>query len=167
MPHCLINGMTESGKTTLAKRLAAEYKRAGVGVIVLDPLHDPGWQADFQTDDPGEFLEVCRTSQRCALFIDEGGENAGQFDKPMHWLATRARHYGHNSHFISQRGAQLAKTIRDQCGRIFLFCSSVDDCKIHSREWNKPELLTANALDVGEYFAAGRFSVCKKYSLFD
>lgn len=166
MPHVLINGMTESGKTTLAKRLAAKYKESNVGVIVLDPLHDPQWQADFQTADPDEFLSVVRQSQRCAVFIDEAGESVGQFDKQMHWLATRARHYGHNSHFLSQRGAQLAKTVRDQCSRLFLFCSSLDDCKIHAREWNKEELKQANSLAVGEYFATGRFTDCKRYSLF-
>ena len=115
MPHVLINGMTESGKTTLAKRLAAEYKKSGVGVIILDPLHDPGWQCDFQTDDPDEFLSVCKKSERCALFIDEGSQSVGQYDTQMHWLATMARHHGHNSHFISQRGRSEERRVGKEC----------------------------------------------------
>jgi DNA helicase HerA-like ATPase len=57
MAHSLILGMTESGKTTLAKRLAQHYKSRGIGVIVLDPLNDD-WPCDFKTADPDEFLRV-------------------------------------------------------------------------------------------------------------
>lgn len=173
MAHVLINGMTLSGKTALSKRLCRHYQAENWGVIILDPLHDPGWYRQgtdenlfFQTDDNQEFLYTARNSQRCMIFVDESGESVGQYDKEMHWLATRGRHYGHTVHFISQRGAQIAKTVRDQCVRLFLFVSSLDDCKVHAREYNKPELLQANTLNQGEYFATGRFQPVVKYSLF-
>ena len=72
MAHSLILGMTESGKTTIAKELAKRLKSSGHPVIVLDPMHD-AWEADFQTDDQNEFLNVFWQAQKCHVFIDESG----------------------------------------------------------------------------------------------
>jgi len=166
MPHAIILGMTESGKTTLAKRLATQYKKNDIGVIVCDPLNDPGWDADYQTTDSVEFLRVVRGSRSCAVFIDESGEVVGKYNDDMFWLATRGRHYGHNCHFITQRGAQLAKTVRDQAGRLYLFNCSLDDAKILSNEWNRPELKEANTLRQGEFFSVSRFGPIEKHKLF-
>jgi len=166
MPHVQIVGMTESGKTTLAKQMSCRYKQQQIGVIVLDPLHDPGWCADYVTDDPHEFLYVVRNSRRCAVFIDESGESVGRFDDEMFWLGTRARHYGHNSHFISQRAVQVAKTVRDQCGRLFLFNCSLEDSKTLANEWNKPILREAHTLRQGDFFGVSRFGPITKHNVF-
>lgn len=166
MAHSLILGMTESGKTTLAKKLAAHYKSNGVGILVLDPMGDPEWQADYQTDDAEEFLDVFWQSRQCAVFIDEAGEAVGQYDKVMHRTATKGRHWGHSVHYISQRGALIARTVRDQCSHLFMFTTALDDCKLHANEWNKPELKTGNSLNKGEYFHATRFGKIGKFNLF-
>lgn len=158
MAHVMILGMTMSGKTTLAKMLAAEYRKAGLKVGVLDPLGDPGWPADFRTDDVDVFLARFWDSRQCAWFIDEAGESVGQFDTVMTKTATRGRHWGHRCHYISQRGTQLARTVRDQCASLFLFTTSLDDSKVHANEWNKPGLKEAHALQQGHYFHATRFS---------
>lgn len=156
MPHSLILGMTESGKTTLAKRLAAKYKEAGIKVIVLDPIHDPEWNADYQTNDPDEFLNVFWNSRQCAVFIDEAGESAGQYDKAMIRTATKGRHWGHNVHYLSQRGALLSTTIRGQCSQLFLFLSGKNDGKIHAEEWAFDELKECTKLKRGEFFHCSR-----------
>lgn len=157
MAHSLILGMTESGKTTLAKRLADMYKARGISVIVLDPLGDPGWNADYKTSDVDEFLQTFWASRGCAVFIDEAGEAVGQFDKVMHRTATKGRHWGHSCHYLSQRGTQIARTVRDQCSHLFLFTTALDDSKTHANEWNKQELRNANTLPQGHYFHATRF----------
>ena len=166
MAHSLILGMTESGKTTLAKRLAAGYKVKGIPVLVLDPLSDPDWECDFITDDVDEFLKVFWASRQCMVFIDEAGEAVGQYDKVMQQTATKGRHWGHSVHYISQRGAMIARTVRDQCSNLMLFTTALQDAKIHSNEWNKEGLKTANSLQKGEYFHATRFGESQKYSLF-
>jgi hypothetical protein len=167
MSHCLIFGMTESGKTTLAKRLAARYKHNAVPVIVLDSLNDPEWQGDFQTTNPDEFLRVFWSSKRCACFIDEAGDAVGRYNSVMQRTATRGRHWGHSVHFISQRGVQIAPTVRDKCSHIFLLTSSLADSKVHANEWNQPKLLGANALRKGEYFHCTRFGQLEKGALFN
>ncbi len=148
--------MTESGKTTLAKQLAQTYKRNNVGVIVLDPLNTQ-WECDFQTTDPDEFLNVYWNSRQCMAFIDESGDAVGKFDTAMIRTATRGRHWGHSNHYITQRGAMLARTVRDQCSHLFLFNTALEDCKVHSKEWNKTELLDAAKLPQGQYFHTTRF----------
>lgn len=149
--------MTESGKTTKARRLAASYKKQGIGVIVLDPLRDPGWNADFITDDQEEFLDVFWRSRSCAAFLDEGGESVGRYDLAMQKTATRGRHCGHSCHYVAQKATQLAPIVRDQCSHLFLFTSGLASAKMLAEEFNKPDLLQATQLQMYSYFHATRF----------
>lgn len=169
MAHSLLLGMTESGKTTLGTRLAHQYHAGGFGIIVLDPMGNPNWPAGertFRTSNPDEFLRVFWQSQRCMAFIDEAGESVGRFDDLMIRTATKGRHWGHSCHYMSQRGAQLSRTVRDQCSHLFLFTTALDDCKLHSNEWNKPELREAHTLPQGHYFHATRFGTLERGQLF-
>lgn len=152
MPHTLILGMTESGKTTLARKLARRYQHKGIPVLVLDPYKSSAWQADFITDSPDLFLETVKASKSCAVFVDECGHYADEgYSDILRWLATNSRHYGHNSHFIAQRAQQLKPTIRDQCSHIFLFKQSFDDAKELTRNFATDALLEAPTLKKGEY----------------
>jgi len=163
--HCLIAGMTASGKTTLAKALAAQYRRHRVSVAVLDPLNDPGWNADFQTTDRREFLERVKRSRSCALFIDESGETIGQYNDDMFWLATRARHYGHRSHFLTQRPAQLSPTVRHQCLRLFCFRVGFKDAKTLAEEFSNPDLVGASSLPQYTFYSINRFGPTERLAL--
>lgn len=166
MAHALILGMTESGKTTLAKKLASNYRANGVSVLVLDPLSDPSWDCDFRTSDVDEFLAAFWASRSCAVFVDEAGDSAGQHDKDMQKTATRGRHWGHRCHYISQRGTMINRTIRDQCSHIFLFGTALEDCKTHALEWNAPKLLQAANFRQGEYFHKSRFGDITQSNIF-
>lgn len=157
--------MTESGKTTLAKQIANSHKTSGVGVIVLDPMSDPEWVADFKTADPDEFLRVVWDSERCHIYVDEAGDAIGRYNDTMQQLATKGRHWGHSCYFITQRASQLAFTIRAQCRHAFVFTSAKEDCKTLAAEFNKPELLTANELPQGHFFHAQRYGPVEKGKL--
>lgn len=157
MAHVLICGITQSGKTTLAREIADAYQGRDIGVCVLDPIRDPAWPCDYLTTDPAAFLETVRQSWECALFVDESGEMIGRYNDSMFWCATQARHRGHRSHFITQRPAQLAKTVRDQCTRLCLFAVSPYDAKILADEWNKPQIAAAPDLPAGTFFDVQRF----------
>lgn len=153
MAHTLILGITESGKTTLAKKLAANYKARNVPVLVLEPFKSASWGADLITDDPRHFLKVVFSNKSCAVFVDEGGRMIGRYSKVMDDLATIARHYGHNSHFITQRAAQISTTIRDQCVNVFAFKQSADDGKILANRYVDDLFLSVPNLRQGEYIA--------------
>lgn len=85
------------------------------------------------------------------VFIDESGEMIGRFNDEMFWLATRARHYGHVSHFITQRATALAPTVRTQCSRAFVFRSAPSDARIMADEFAAPQLAAATLLPIGGY----------------
>lgn len=162
--HSLILGMTEMGKTTLARALSAAYRKQGFKNIVLDPLRDPRWSADFITSDGDEFLDIAKRSKRCMLFMDEGSESVGRYNFEMQWTATQSRHWGHSSHFIAQGAVQLAPIVRDQCSRVFLFCCGARNGKLLAEEFNAPELDLCVSLLPGEYFSAVRGGACSFHS---
>ncbi len=165
MAHSLIVGMTESGKSTLGKQLSKLHKSAGFGILVLDPMNDPGWSADYKTDDNDAFLMRVWDSERCHVFVDEAGDAIGRYDATMQQLATKSRHWGHSCYFLTQRAAQLAFTVRAQCRHVFVFTSAKEDCKILAAEFNKPELLQANDLPQGEFFHAQRYGPVERGKL--
>lgn len=166
MPHSLILGTSGSGKTTLALRLSAQYKQSKAGVLVLDPMQNPEWHADYITRDPKEFLVVVWRSQSCMIFVDEAGKAVGRYDEAMMELATMSRHWGHFAHFITQRGAQLSPTVRDQCDYLFLFRSSAKDGKLFAEEFMEDGLAQCATLQRGEYFKMSRFGGLSRHSLF-
>jgi hypothetical protein len=155
--HVLILGITESGKTTQAFRIARDYKRRGVPRLILDPDRRREWEIvdgiDFITDDPILFLEVCKANKKCAIFVDEAGRMLGRYPKELEWLATESRKFGHRAYFITQRASQLNKTIRTQCSNIFLFQQAPSDCRVLSDEFNRDALMGACNLKKGEYLA--------------
>jgi len=167
MAHGLIIGMTESGKTTLAKQLSKEFKDKGWAVVVYDPFMDGGFKCDYRTEDISNLIQVLKKSRRCFVFVDEAGAVCGQHDIETYWLATQSRHWGHNVFFISQRGIQIAKTIREQCRYLMLFSCSLSDSKVLANEWNKKELLSANTLKKGEFFYCPRFEKVRKLNVFE
>lgn len=166
MAHSLILGQTESGKTTLAKQLARHFREVRrKGVIVLDPMNDPEWPADFRTSDPRKFLDVFWANRELYAFIDESGKMVGRYDSEMEETATVGRHWGHSCLYLSQRGAQLNATVRAQCRHLFLFTMAKDDCKILANEYNSPELLTATALPQGHFMHKARFGELQRGKL--
>lgn len=164
MAHVLICGMSESGKTTLARGFGGYYRNQGFGVLVLDPLKDPRWQCDFITANQEEFLDVVWKSRRCILMMDEGGKSVGRYNYAMQEVATMGRHWGHSSHFISQDPTQLAPIIRDQCRHVFLFCASDRVGKKLADEFNQPALLECGNLKQGEYIRAARFGGASRHT---
>lgn len=133
--------------------MAATYKTKNIPVLVLEPFVSKSWGADFITDDPKHFLKAVFQNKSCAVFVDEGGETLDKYDKVMNRLATTARHYGHNSHFIAQRAAQISTTIRDQCINVFAFRQSYDDAKILAGRYVDDNFLNVPSLNQGEYIA--------------
>lgn len=99
------------------------------------------------------------------LFIDEAGEAIGRYNDAMFWLATRARHNNHISHFISQRSTQLARTVRDQCTHIFCFRQSEYDAKAISIDWANNDLYMVANLNRFEFLYATRFTKPSKFKV--
>jgi energy-coupling factor transporter ATP-binding protein EcfA2 len=160
--HTLILGMTESGKSTLAKMLAQTLQKSGKTVVVLDPLSDR-WAAKHVFDTPAELSEFMSKNRACHVFIDESGQ---VFDEGRNsefaWIVTRSRHLGHSVYLIGQRAIQIPKTMRDQTSKLYLFTSSVSDGKILADEFNRPELARCASLPQFQFFEVSRFGKAEK-----
>lgn len=166
MPHSLILGMTMSGKTTLAKKLAADYRAKGIENIILDPLRDPQWPSNYIFTNSDQFTALAEESTHCALFIDESGESIGRNGGELNKIATRYRHFGHRAHFIAQRAQQLDKIVRDQCEFLWCFRVSRSDAKLLAEEYGHDELANAYLLNKGECYFAQRYKPLQKFNVF-
>ena len=168
MGHAITIGQTESGKTVWNKKLAGWYRSHGVGVIVLDPMSDAGWPADWKTADPEAFLAFVKDPDQClqcALFVDEAGLAIGKFDAGFEWLTCQSRHHGHVCHLITQRAQQVSVNVRSQCSTLYAFNVNADDAKIYARDFNCPMVMDAPGLAQGEFIAASRFATPKRWRL--
>lgn len=157
MPHNLVVGMTESGKTSLAKLYCDGFKKSGIKTMVLDPVHDTGWNADFQTHDPEMFLKVVKSERNCMIFVDESGSAIGRYNSEMEWLATTSRHLGHSCWFIMQDATQVAPIIRGNCTKAFVFACDPKLIERVASEWNEQTLRNCERLPKFCFYVASRF----------
>ena len=150
--HTLICGITQSGKTTMAKLLARMRSRAGRKVLVLDPILDNDWPAHLVTDDPEKYLEIAQSEQtrNCTLVVDEGRMALAR-DERFSWLTTTSRHSGHDCIIISHRPTGLTPELRSNCVICYAFNIHEMDAELLSRNYNRQELLQAPSLPQGEY----------------
>jgi hypothetical protein len=154
--HVIIAGMTESGKTYLAHSLVKSFRGMGIRTIVL-PKPGEKWPADCVTEDKVRFLAVVKSSQKCAVFVDECGSAIGRYNDEMEWLATQSRHNGHRVFFLMQGGTQVSPIIRDNCGQMFLFRVSPKSAAFWAEEFANDELFNACKLPQYHYYRVGRF----------
>lgn len=154
--HSLYCGVTQTGKTTLARSHSRILKSHGQFVIVYDPVnttttHGGGWAADIITDDFDALLHYLETRRGAAhVFIDEAGEHFGVGDRDSHWLLTRGRHKGLFINLIAQRPKMLAPTVRTQCGRAYAFRMSPDDLTEIGQDFGHGQL-GKTLLEKGDY----------------
>jgi hypothetical protein len=151
--HSLFVGKTMHGKTQLAKRMAKYFSDAGTPVLVLTPFVQDNWDADYITDDKEDFLNMVFSHTDCLVVVDEGGEFADKHDKTMYTLATRGRHNGHLCFFIAQRANMVHVNIRTQCSNLFIFRSSINDCRMLANDFAVLNLDDAAKLPAGKCLA--------------
>lgn len=155
--HTLICGVTQSGKTTLAHKLAQDFNDAGHRIVVYDPVGTPtaagGWPTSaVQFDDADEFLEYMKIPEvmHCHVFIDEASDIFSIGQKDNFWLLTRGRHFGFTVYLIAQRPKLIAPSARTQCGRLYLFRLAVDDAHELGRDFGINDLHKIS-LDRGDF----------------
>lgn len=164
--HVLICGMTASGKSYAAKRLAARALDRGKSVLVFDPLRD-SFPATWRTANLDALLTAAKRSRNCLIIIDEAlaniGLGVGEKAKFL-WLATMSRHCGHQVVFICQRLRGLSPTIRDNCRTLFLFSVHKESAEIVSEAFNDDGLRRAPELPAFHFFYKEFFKplrICK------
>lgn len=147
----LIVGTSESGKSTLAKRL---LEGADVPVFVHDPLFTdwPNLTARFNTSDELRALMEKIKGEPFICVVDEAGDffRVGQTEN--HWIFTRGRHAAMLPIAIAQRVKMIAPNVREQASDLFVFNSGRESAEILAEEYNQPDLAGACNLAQGEFF---------------
>lgn len=169
LDHTITIGQTKMGKSVLNKKLAAWYKSQGIKVVVLDPLNDPGWNADFMTRNPEEFLALVKDPDKClqcALFIDEAGMSLDKYATEYQWLTCQSRHHGHVTHIIAQRAQMISATVRSQCSVLNVFAIGPKDAAVYAEDFNCPTIREASGLSKGEVIHVKRAEPAKRYNIF-
>jgi len=157
--HTLICGVTESGKTTMAHKLAefdAEDRRK---IIVYDPVRTETMAGDWPDNcdcytDSQKFLRrVASIQSDTAIYIDEAGDLFTNTDKTNMWILTRGRHMGFNVTLICQRPKMLAPNARHQCARLFMFRLAREDARVIGGDYGHSDFHSIS-LDKGDFVSA-------------
>lgn len=161
--HNMILGVSESGKTLLAKLVCARIKKKGVKTAVLDPMLDPEWDCDFITDNPEDFLAFAKNKDNMSsvLFVDEGSQSIGRYNPQMEWIVTQSRHWGHSAWIICQGASQLSPIVRDQTSQLFLFAVGESTMRIMGEHFRQ-DLTKLDRLNRGEFYAVSKWVETKK-----
>lgn len=155
--HTLIVGITESGKSTIAKMMCAEFKRTGTKTAVLDPLFSPDWECDFITGDSEAYLDYLKKNKSVCAFIDEAGKMVGRYNVEMEWLVTQSRHWGHSAFLITQGVTQLNPVVRTQCTRKIIFGCGEKETRLLAEESRRPELKSLGHIPQGVFYSLSNF----------
>lgn len=165
--HSVIVGRTETGKTTLAKKLGRALVDRGQIVIAYNPLGDGAFTKPDEhgaVASRGEFVNVgdfmreahrellSSKAQPVFLIIDEATTFFEKVNCDRAWLATRGRHHGVNLILICQHFTRLNPEVRGQCPVLYLFACGLTTASVCADEYGHKELAEAPQLKPGHYY---------------
>lgn len=150
-------GVTQSGKTTLARSVARSLAAQGHVIIVHDPVGTSTAGGDWPEkaiifDDVEPFLEYLE-SDECPpahVFIDEAGDVFGHTQRENSWLATKGRHFGLYLHIITQRPKMILPNVRGQIGKAYVFRLSREDLREVGGDFGHSGIIS-ESLDTGDF----------------
>jgi energy-coupling factor transporter ATP-binding protein EcfA2 len=157
MIHSLYTGVSQSGKTTLARMMARIAAAKKDRVIVYDPMGTPtaggAWGEGTEVhEDLEAFLETAYhvDTINAHLFIDEAHHVFNHADKEHLWLLTQGRHYGLQLHLMTQRPTKVHPDARTNCGRCYMFRLAHDDARAIGLDYGFSEIHKIS-LDKGDF----------------
>ena len=159
--HSLILGSTESGKTTLARKIARKLSESGHEILVLDPIFSGDaetWSTRDVYTSPENFLPVFWNTHNRFVFIDESDSVMRRaINLELVQTGMRGRHNGHSVTYITHFRTDLLPALRSQCSQLFLFSTGSDDAYALAQEWRCSELEKAPDLAQGQFYWVRRF----------
>lgn len=160
-----IFGPSQSGKTTLAKALSAEYWNAHkIKSLVLDPwLEDWGKHAVVMADEE-KFWASVWASTHCLVIVEEATQTINR-DRDLTKVFTAIRHQHHKLIVVGHSGSSLLPVMRQQLETLFLFLQSQKSAQIWVEETACPDLIQATTLGQFEFLHYQRFKPVKRLRL--
>jgi DNA helicase HerA-like ATPase len=132
--HCLYVGVTQSGKTTLARAVSRQFLAKKTNVAVFDPLGTSTAGGDWGEGaliftDAETFLNWIYSPEAVnyQVFVDEAHKVLGHLHPENFWMLTEGRHFFLTLHLMTQRPKKLHPDVRHNCGRCYMFRLSKSD----------------------------------------
>lgn len=167
--HSLYCGVTQSGKTTLARHHARLLCDVGYDVVIYDPVLTEtaggDWFPENQKNndakrlifhDSEKFLKwlvaaKAENDERpIFVFVDESADIFGHQNTDANWLPRRVRHQGIYLRLISQRPKMLPPNVRSQTAHCYMFRLASDDAKMVLADYGHDNILS-EPLDSGDF----------------
>jgi energy-coupling factor transporter ATP-binding protein EcfA2 len=158
--HVLYCGVTQSGKTTLARHHARILSRAGYDIAIYDPVntatHGGGWPDGAQIMDSPELFHkyVDRANgepeRPIFLFVDECADIFGHSETHAHWIPRQIRHRNIYLRMIVQRPKMLHPNVRTQCAYAYILRLARDDLKIICADYGHGSEIAPETIDRGD-----------------
>jgi hypothetical protein len=161
-----IFGPSESGKTTLAKKIAWRFWTAEQRpAIVLDAVSRGFWGAHAKVfTDEKLFWDYIFKARNCLVVVDDASVTINR-DNELNGVFTTLRHQGHKLLVIGHSAGNLLPQMREQLQRIFLFLQNEDSIKKWSVVFPAQNLSGALALRQFEFLTVANYSPPLRYSL--
>ena len=159
MPHKLIVGVTESGKSTLARKMEADSNQRGIVSVIYDPTLNPAWCGDIVTADEDDFfffLREVHEKKKCSILaiVDEADTIMSMSHRHNWWLFMRGRHFGIEAIAITQRPTLVAPTVRNNTSELYAFQIPKSDAQALADDFAAPGIVVASELPQGEFLRA-------------
>lgn len=146
-----IFGPKLSGKTTLAKRISAEYWRTKrMRSIVLDLNGEQWHNGAWVTANEIQFWDAVWKLQNCLVVVEEAAATIRR-DRDFIPAFTRIRHQQHRLIVVGHSGIDLLPTMRQQIDEIYLFRQPEKAAEIWADTFADTRLLTAMTLKQYEF----------------
>lgn len=158
--HTSIYGTTLSGKSTLARKIAAEYaKKKHLQILVYDPTDSDEWpESSWVLTNEHDYLhalaELIKDKHKIVTFHDEADTLFSQSQKENFWIYSRGRHFGLKCFLITQRPYMVSPTVRSMCSDAYIFRLSESDAKTVAGDHALAEIQEAVSLPQGHYYHA-------------
>jgi hypothetical protein len=161
-----IFGPSESGKTTLAKKIAFHFYRTEKREsLVLDAIAKDYWGEHAKVFvNETEFWEVIFKTRNCLVVVDDSSSTINR-DRDLNRVFTTLRHQGHKLLVIGHHASNLLPEMRDQLQRIFLFLQNADSVDKWQMVFPGADLSQATQLRQYEFLTVANYQPPLKVKL--
>lgn len=159
-------GPSESGKTTLAKKIAWHlYKTENRKTYALDPIARSFWgdHAKVYVEETHFWTEIFK--ERNALIVVDDASVTINRDSSLHGVFTTMRHCGHKLLVIGHGAENLLPQMRAQLQRVFLFSQGPKSREDWEKIFPNTDLSGVQSLKQFEFLTVANWQPVQKFKL--
>lgn len=158
-------GTTESGKTTLAKKLALQFwLQRKIRSLVLDPHNESWGEHALVSTDEKAFWETVWKTNGCLIVVDEASTTINR-DSELIPLFTKLRHNQHHLIVIGHSGRDLLPSMRQAINMLFLFRQSKKAAEGWAEMFTENGLMESTTLGQYEFIRCGLYQKPQRLKL--